>query len=79
MTSSSHFTQVFIGDRSFIFVLPVIRMCSKEVILSICKLCYKAKVESGLELKILKKIALISTCSPENDQILTDDLLNKYR
>ena len=43
------------------------------------QLCYKAKVESGLELKILKKIALISTCSPENDQMMTDDLLNKYR
>ena len=30
-----------------------------------------------MELKILKKIALIS--SPENDLMLTDDLLNKYR
>ena len=34
-------------------------------------------MESGLELKILKKIALIT--SPENDLMLTDDLLNKYR
>ena len=34
-------------------------------------------MESGLELKILKKIALIS--KPENDLMLTDDLLNKYR
>ena len=35
-TFGSHFTQVFIGNGSFIFVLPVIRMYSKEVILSIC-------------------------------------------
>ena len=34
-------------------------------------------MESGLELKIPKKIALIS--SPENDLMLTGDLLNKYR
>ena len=35
-------------------------------------------MESGLELKILKKkIALIS--SRENDLLLTNDLLNKYR
>ena len=34
-------------------------------------------MESGLELKIMKNIALMS--SPENDLMLTDDLLNKYR
>ena len=34
-------------------------------------------MESGLELKILKKKALISRA--ENDLMLTDDLLNKYR
>ena len=47
MTSSSHFTQVFIGDRSFIFVLPVIRMCSKEVILSICSYVIRLKWNRG--------------------------------
>ena len=61
-TSSSHFTQVFIGDRSFIFVLPVI---SKEVTVN------RAGIKDN------EKIALIS--SPENDIMLTDDLLNKYR
>ena len=42
-TSSSHFTQVFIGDRSFIFVLPVIRIYS---ILSICS--YVTRLISGI-------------------------------
>ena len=53
---------MFIGDRSFIFVLPVI---SKEVTVN------RAGIKDN------EKIALIS--SPENDLMLTDDLLNKYR
>ena len=54
------------------------RTTSKEVILSICSYVTRLiKLKSGLELKILKKIVLIS--SPENDLMLTDDLLNKYR
>ena len=68
---------MFIGDRSFIFVLPVIRMYNKEVILSMCS--YVTRLISGIEagMKDTEKIALIS--SPEKDLMLTDDLPNKYR